>query len=313
MLHYSISAVVLMKWSTFCYMKGRLAMLVKRLETDVRDGHFPSLDAIKPHIEKAANLVRTGDLWKNYVYSSTHHDDPSFLLAELVQAVDKFCTATPHKILFDYLGRSVALETAPDSRFTETQKILDLHCSVPFSTLKEDLEDALENVVNYTRADRWTAPTREWPDILVDKLWVFGRPAEPTPIPSALIYYINQRQSKRPLELLFDGELRPHSTHRLWSDFPITLSNGPSSRISYKVAHQNTREQVMMALWRLVSLGHASYAESNQSVLATLTDNASSSDPPITFSVITIVKALVAKSLPLATKPVINYYCPRRQ
>jgi hypothetical protein len=226
--------------------------------------------------------------------------------------MENFSTATPHKILFDYLGRSAALETAPD-RFTETQKILDLHRSVPFSTLKEDLEDALENVVNYTRADRWTVPTREWPDILVDKLWVFWRPAEPTPIPSALIYYINQRQSKRPLELLFDGELRPHSIHRLWSDFPITLSNGPSSRISYKVAHQNTREQVMMALWRLVSLGHASYAESNQSVLATLTDNASSSDPPITFSVITIVKALVAKSLPLATKPVINYYCPRRQ
>jgi hypothetical protein len=87
--------------------------------------------------------------------------------------MENFSTATPHKILFDYLGRSAALETAPD-RFTETQKILDLHRSVPFSTLKEDLEDALENVVNYTRADRWTVPTREWPDILVDKLWSFG-------------------------------------------------------------------------------------------------------------------------------------------
>jgi hypothetical protein len=66
----------------------------------------------------------------------------------------------------------------------------------------------------------------------------------------------------------------------------------------------------MMALWRLVSLGHASYAESNQSVLEALTDNASSSDPPIAFSVITIVKALVAKSLPLATKPVIQLLLP---
>jgi hypothetical protein len=61
--------------------------------------------------------------------------------------MENFSTAIPHKILFDYLGRSAALETAPD-RFTETQKILDLHRSVPFSTLKEDLEDALENVVN---------------------------------------------------------------------------------------------------------------------------------------------------------------------
>ncbi|KAJ7914250.1 hypothetical protein B0H13DRAFT_2462049 [Mycena leptocephala] len=156
--HYSTSAVALMKWSTFCSVKDRIVALqvAERLEADVHRGCNPSLQPIKYFIDTfPLGLWHLGTIWAQFVqyfYQSMESVDLSVVVADFVEAVEAFCSNTPHKILFDYLVSSAALETPP-YRFTETQAKILLEFLAPSSALEHDLEQALEDVVYSISAD----------------------------------------------------------------------------------------------------------------------------------------------------------------
>jgi hypothetical protein len=163
-------------------------------------------------------------LWQSlYGLSTSNLVD---IVADFVEAVESFCSSTPHKILFNYLVHSATLESLP-YRFTETQATIPFEFA-PSSALEHDLEQALADVIFSISADRWDADdhTMEGFNVVIRRLCFFWRPLEPRPIPLAVICYLNKRKSESAINhILHSYDFRP----RLIAAFPITLSNQSST------------------------------------------------------------------------------------
>ncbi|KAF7360129.1 hypothetical protein MVEN_00741300 [Mycena venus] len=297
-LHYSISAQALLKWSTFCSLKGRLTTLIKDLETVVKGGFPPDFGSVRKYLVVPAWRFlpfHTDDVWK-FLDDPTHDNNIAHLsarVAGLAQALEIYYARTSHSLFFSYLSSLASLESPP-YRWLETQETMLLDHSTPFSIFKDEWEIALESIVYSPHPDGWTVEAKEWSDILIARLCFFWRPEEPTPIPRALIYYINEPKSDRALQ---GSLISPRSrAQALWSAFPITLSTRPS-RLSYnETGDENVLEQVLMALWRVASLGPQVSPHSYQTVLETVIKVAPA-DSPVTLSVVALVKTLLVGSL----------------
>jgi hypothetical protein len=194
MSYYSTSAVALMKWSTFCSIKGHILTFAKSLEADVQRGRTSNLQHVKPYSDAMLhfNFRMSMKLWQSLyeLFPSNLVD----IVADFVEAVESFCSSTPHKILFNYLVHSATLESLP-YRFTETQATIPFEFFAPSSALEHDLEQALADVIFSISADRWDADdhTMEGFDVVIRRLCFFWRPLEPRPIPLAVICYLGNR------------------------------------------------------------------------------------------------------------------------
>ncbi|KAF8186487.1 hypothetical protein K438DRAFT_1835692 [Mycena galopus ATCC 62051] len=286
--HYWASAMALMNWSTFCWMKNRLAML----ETELEMGHLPDFHLVKHCLQNLewswfdpidTPWQNISDLLNNGSY------DVATMLPKFTQAIEVFSARTPHALFFNYLFCSSSLESSP-YHWEATQQKMFINQLTPFSLYKNILEYTLEHVVYFTNSDQWANPTKQWIDTVIETLVSFWLPDpnKPKAIPLALIHYLNERNT----EIL--ESLHWVIVKKLWIAFPATLFNPPVGRL-YRPTIDST-EDVMTALWHLACEGPRLWPWSYQSVLEAVT-KVGPLESPVTFSVLVITKALVVSNL----------------
>jgi hypothetical protein len=294
--HYSTSAQVLLKWSTFCCLKGRLTMLTKEVEAAVAGGLPPDFEPIKRFLWDQAfhslPLCVPTNLWES-LYNPTLANNITHPPAKVIQEIKTSYARTAHSLFFDYLVSSASLESAP-YRWEETQQIMLLDRSTPFLLFDDEWGKALERIV-YSRHPR-TAANKDWNDILIKTLFSFWQPDRRMEIPSPLIYYINEQASVGALHNLFTSQ-----TSKLWKAFLLTLHTLQSQS---SLANENVVQQVMMALWRVASLGPRVRADLCRPVLEAV-NNVGSSESPVAFSVVALMKSSVVCSLKDFTNPLL--------
>ncbi|KAJ7119761.1 hypothetical protein C8R44DRAFT_982405 [Mycena epipterygia] len=305
--HYSASVFAMMAWCTFCRAKSDLADLseyLARCEAGVKPGPSPNL---QPVISYLKSLLSTGILPVDYlVANGTVLDfingrcrigDPDDIdpddNSELARAIEDISINTPHRIMLEYFRR-LALVESPPYRWQETEDPISLDYSAPFSAFKENLEVTLHNVVSGHRNILNDAKAHEWTDIILGKLcswWQPDQTREPTPIPRALIHYLNTRTSDAALtQLAFANSI----VYNLWTAFPITLTDWPPGSLEVEL-HKIGIDEVLTALWRVSSLVQwGSSTELYESALEAVLKSRESS---ITVSVIVMLKAKILDSL----------------
>ncbi|KAJ7901654.1 hypothetical protein B0H13DRAFT_763213 [Mycena leptocephala] len=95
-LHYSLSAEAMLRWSTFCSLKTQLATLVNYLVRCRADGCTPDLRSVISGMLVQLGispLFRTADQLNEHVSHLTAASVP-----DLIRAIDEFCITTPHEI-----------------------------------------------------------------------------------------------------------------------------------------------------------------------------------------------------------------------
>ncbi|KAJ7669083.1 hypothetical protein B0H17DRAFT_209043 [Mycena rosella] len=146
--HYSTSATAMKAWNLFCSMASRIAELSSYLavcETEYKNrGHTPNLQPIRYYLKSVLPTLLDLSLDVDPDYIEGVISDPP-LLTDM--------RATPHKFLFICLELSAALESPP-YRWDETQAMISLDNTAPFSALKDTLERALNTVVVYEDLER---------------------------------------------------------------------------------------------------------------------------------------------------------------
>ncbi|KAF7351982.1 hypothetical protein MVEN_01160400 [Mycena venus] len=304
-LHYSASAVALMKWSTLFCMKDHLAMLARDLTAAVERGHPPDFRPVRWYLQQHLSgnwdflgmSLTMADNFLTYIYDTIpdNNNARSFaMVAEFTRAVDNFAARGAHRPFFNCFAQLALLESPP-YRWVATQQIIAPNHSIPFSIFQDDLERALGDVVYSIRPHGWTEPTKKWNDTLIETLCPFWRPEDPTPIPHALIHYINERKlgNLEGLWIIVD---------RLWSAFPITLAHPPHRRSPNNGA-EDARKNVMTALWRVAcSLGNGPGCrpELYQRILKAVVG---SSESAVAVSVVATIKTLAVDILEDLSNP----------
>ncbi|KAJ7840146.1 hypothetical protein B0H13DRAFT_2677043 [Mycena leptocephala] len=294
--HYSTSVKALLLWNTFGSVKSRWATLVDDLIK--YNAEVPDLTPIKSYLASLFFYFPGYEIFRlrQHVYETT---DSALIIPELIQAMNTFCIRTPYEILFNHYSNSASLETQP-YRWNDTEDIMSFtHDSAPFSAVNDMLATTLAKVMDCIRG-RLVSATEDWNwnDTLIQALCYFWKPSdlEPVPIPHAIIYYLNNRNSENVLgRLLRDTRIIVH----LWACFPITLAHGPSLPFQ---SHSHP-DEVKRALWWIVrsdDISHESTAlyEPVLEAVETISDAT-----PLTFSVITMVKSKLVNSL-------LHYYEP---
>ncbi|KAF7350193.1 hypothetical protein MVEN_01322200 [Mycena venus] len=287
-LHYWASAMALMNWSTFYWMKNRLAMH----ETELEAGHVPDFRLVKYCLQNLewSWFDPMDTPWQNISdLLNNGRCDVSTMLPKFTRAIEVFSARTPHALFFNYLFCSSSLESPP-YRWQATQQRMFINQLTPFSLYKNTLEYTLEHVVYFTNSNRWTNPTKQWIDTVIETLFSFWLPDpnKPKAIPLALIRYINERKAN------ILKSLHWVIVKKLWVAFPATLSNPPAGRL-YRPTTDST-EDVMTALWHMACEGPRLWPWSYQTVLEAVT-KVGSFESPVAFSVLVIIKALVISSL----------------
>jgi hypothetical protein len=295
-----------MKWSTLFCIKDHLDMLVRDLTAAVERGDPPDFRPVTWYLDRHLSgnwdflgISRTmADSFRTHIYdTSPDSNTRSFaMVAEFSRAVDNFGAKGAHRPFFNCFAQLASLESPPHF-WVATQDIIAPHHSIPFSIFQDDLERALGDVVYSSRPREWTEPTKKWSDTLIETLCPFWRPEDPTPIPHALIYYINERKldTLEGLWIIVD---------RLWFAFPITLAHPPHRRSPHNDT-KNARGNVMTALWRVAcSLGNGPGCrpELYQRILEAVTA-VESSESAVAVSVVAAIKTLAVDILEDLSNP----------
>ncbi|KAJ7809991.1 hypothetical protein B0H14DRAFT_2864463, partial [Mycena olivaceomarginata] len=194
------SARTMSIWSLYCTVKDRLPGL---------RSYLTSL-----HIIREAGLGLT-PLWGSTI-------------SELQQMSRELDLLLPYRLVFQYLRQSASLTHAP-YRWEETWTAISVDPSVPFIDLQHPLEFALDSVIS-AQLGRINAASDvanvDWIYKNISALLAFWRPEHSSAIPGAVVGFLNGTTSEVVLrEILRIGEIEIH----LWSNFPRTLSEGPSN------------------------------------------------------------------------------------
>ncbi|KAJ6544172.1 hypothetical protein B0H19DRAFT_1267472 [Mycena capillaripes] len=293
-LHYSISAMVAMQYSTFLAVKSQLAKLAQNL-TD-NPSNLPPIKShlawIHTHTTLPLPRAADSDLWAYIFGQRKAIRGISATKLALLRLIDDFCTHTPHRILFRALARAATLESPP-YRWNHTTKLIQLDPSPSYSALRDDLERALWSVVGH-EPSFIGSKKHHWVDTVVQELyswWRENQTGEGKLVPRSIIHYLNNREADEAVMLLLSGG----SFISLLSTFPITISCGPYS--PWPIAFSaEVCDEVLTSLWRVASLvgGHNLSTELCETILDAVSIAVSSS---IAVSVIALTKGLVFDSL----------------
>jgi hypothetical protein len=238
----------------------------------------------------------------------TYHHPPLSEIPQIVSAIQQFSTNNPYQILCRYLGSSSTLQSPP-YHYHDTRAIIKLDDSAQFSPdMRRDLEWAMYVIILNHLERLKDAKARDWVDICILELCSWWKPdqtCQPTPIPSALVYYINNRKDPEALnDLLYSYHIPSVKVNmHLWSAFPTTLSGGSSLPDEYR--YLNSRlimgaDEVLASLWCvaahtqwpvLLEVATDAYEAALQAVIN------SSGSSYMTFSVIAMIKAKIIDQL----------------
>ncbi|KAJ7480892.1 hypothetical protein FB451DRAFT_154197 [Mycena latifolia] len=180
--HYSISALVLIKWSTFCSIKSRIAEMTKHLaqcEADVQAGRAPNLALIISYLNFAWNcslpFKMDQRIWNPIIGDGPGDISLPLLLQICGESMKDLGTTTPHRILFDYLQHAATFESPP-YQWSTTLIYITLDQSALFSAMKDDLEMTLDIIVR-SHLDRLNeATTIHWVDEIIKILYYWWKP-----------------------------------------------------------------------------------------------------------------------------------------
>ncbi|KAF7365728.1 hypothetical protein MVEN_00446500 [Mycena venus] len=250
-LHYSVSALAHLRWSTFRSMKSYLATLVEYLvqcKAEAEAGHTPNLKRVAAYLRSSSlDLFPASSRLRNYLSKITAASPPlSLIILELIQAIEEFGITTPYQILFQYFEDSAQLQSEP-YRWDSTLNVISIPNPADYSAFGNMLEAGLGRVVNRCHFSDSSEVVTNFNDIVVDTFCRYWRPDEPVPIPHGIITYLNNRNAVVLNQLLCTERIGL----LLWSSFPITLSHGPSSP---QAPHSILLDEVKTALWSLARI-----------------------------------------------------------
>ncbi|KAJ7752546.1 hypothetical protein B0H16DRAFT_786570 [Mycena metata] len=297
--HYRHSAILLMKWSSFCRIKTLLAVVVSRLLADVSLGHPPNLQSFKSFVKK--HFWTTGiyafmsPRLSQYCNSDTTMFGSLDLVVDAVQAFEAFSKQTPYKLFFNYCVWAVTQETLP-YRFLETEEIIlpSNNHPPPFAAYVEGLEYALAGIV-FPPSDspKWSDPTTQCFDIVMRQLCAFWCPedSDSRPIPHTLARYFTARKAH---SIVHDCLCLSGIIPRLLHAIPVTLS---SSSGSSSWGPEDALDDVMVTLWHVVHSADVHLtAERCQLILDVIS---TAPVTPVIFSTMTMIK--IALKVPPST------------
>ncbi|KAJ7669071.1 hypothetical protein B0H17DRAFT_1142222 [Mycena rosella] len=122
-----------------------------------------------------------------------------------------------------------------------------LDSAVQYAAFKDPLEFALDTVV-YRELDKSNVvKSSGWIDTIIAELydwWTPNQTREPTPLPPAIIHYLNNRISDDAV-----SQFISRTGPKTWSAFPITLSP-----VSQGVDPRVPTGEALAVLWRILSL-----------------------------------------------------------
>jgi hypothetical protein len=205
----------------------------------------------------------------------------------------------PYRLVFQYLRQSASLTHAP-YRWEETWTAISVDPYVPFIDLQHPLEFALDSVIS-AQLGRINAASDvanvDWIYKNISALLAFWRPEHSSAIPGAVIGLLNGTTSEVVLrEILRIGEIEIH----LWSNFPRTLSEGPSNP-PFLFREGSLPTDPVTALWRFASLnlnrlgGHDSRLIHLESALAAIGRTPCS--PSLAHSIIALIQMQILDEL----------------
>ncbi|KAF7369722.1 hypothetical protein MVEN_00303700 [Mycena venus] len=272
----------MMRWSTFCSVRGRLLELMVDLASgqihEDRRSILSSLDAIKSKFPRM-RVPAEGAFYVEEMPALYLENMPGgHLLSNLgLKSMIDDLMSRSSILPFEYIAFSSSLLDSSPFRWNETWAIISERTSpVPFSLIKDNLEVALDIVLSRDRSPLITAsdPTRpHWTYERISLLLSFWQPNDVLPIPRGVIQFLNEQYPECVFSDVFNkaGSIKVH----LWSSFKKTLSEGPA----HPRFHSRTslpREDLLSALWRLASLGrlwvHSRSIPANESLLTHLED-----------------------------------------
>lgn len=213
---YFASARTMSIWSLYCTVKDRLPGLRNYL-TRCDSSNLTPVTSVLPDIHM--KFVKLG-LGLTPLWGST--------ISELQQMSRELDLLLPYRLVFQYLRQSASLTHAP-YRWEETWTAISVDPSVPFIDLQHPLEFALDSVIS-AQLGRINAASDvanvDWIYKNISAPLAFWRPEHSSAIPGAVVGLLNGTTSEVVLrEILRIGEIEIH----LWSNFPRTLSEGPSN------------------------------------------------------------------------------------
>ncbi|KAJ7119779.1 hypothetical protein C8R44DRAFT_737539 [Mycena epipterygia] len=308
--HYFIPVATLMGWKDF------------------KNGHTLNLQPATSILKSLQSMiilpihsVLMNQKIPDYIHGEI--DQPSDMIPTFARAIEDISTNTPHRIMFTYfrglaklksVGRCDSDLTAfyicgyvvavPARRIVVTAPASALTRELPF---RNDLETTLDMVMSGHRDVLDHATKGDWTHTIIHDLCSWWKPDQastPTPLPRALVYYLNHCKSDDALRKLLSRE-----DITLWSAFPTTLANGPSAppHVYLYVPLEIGVDEVLTALWRMSALeqwGSPGPTVLVESVLEAILKFRTSS---ITVSVIALLKANILDSLYFDTSEISRF------
>jgi hypothetical protein len=232
--YYRISAAAMGHWADYVNIQGKLEETLKHLtiyQSDLITGHSPHVFHLPQYLKHWA--FRSGHMNYTLMHLQTRgHDTPNFLLSDINNAIEEISAlpvVVPFSIFLDFLLASAGRKSPP-YEFNTTLSIISgsLPTYMPLSrSLLRKLEYRLEIIV-YEYMDRFKREENyHWLDSIVVTMCRYFYPADDEDpsvrLPSALIAYLNQRQSLNSVRLVITS-----LPIILWNVVAQTILNGPS-------------------------------------------------------------------------------------
>jgi uncharacterized membrane protein YqhA len=252
-LHFARSVQTLIQWRTFQNDKLILQQKLQYLsDCEVAAGGVGEAD-LTPVLHFLDDLAHHRDYFvdiKGRSFKSDAHVEKSsvLLIPALIDDIDHILETTPYLILFPYLRQVSELDALPYF-FRRTVDIIRPPPTTP-AAVRYDLDATLGLIVPVQLA-KFNGRGPEWMDSVMNELMPYW-PQQDTPsfiFHPAFIQYLNGRLWDK---AVWTSVSRIWFNDQLWDAFALSIANDPPPLSD---AAQPPKEEILTALWRLISLG----------------------------------------------------------
>ncbi|KAJ7659589.1 hypothetical protein DFH06DRAFT_1472454 [Mycena polygramma] len=236
LLHYALSAKIMMKWSTFCAVDVDLALHERYLAQCLTGSpHRPE----PPSIPTSSFLAFVVWKCKLGMHEDMYGDEPiegvpqvnpdtQITRSQLLQQFEfirSVRSLTPHSIVFEYLHCCDVLD-APPYQWDETMATISVDEAIPFVAFQDELR---RNINRISSERDYAALGSEpcWYDTVMIRLCSFWKPTVPVAIPSGIICYLSQRSSDAVEEFLWQCSIGKYA----WPGIRLTLDENKNDSV----------------------------------------------------------------------------------
>ncbi|KAF7341193.1 hypothetical protein MVEN_01854300 [Mycena venus] len=237
-LHYSLSAQVLMQWSLFSANETRATEMLPYLakcRMDIEHGHEPDERPIVAFLNKFP--------WVHPVPFRVRKALKRKLTLDAISGIESMIGTYRCNIRLKYFENAAELDSIP-YRWRETLQLIELPEFI-FSKCERALRSTLNTVI-HGEFSKFNIENVHWIDDIVVELFRLWNPTDSaTVIPSSIITYLNARTTVEPTVW------RSGIASSLWSCFPNTLSDVKTRHVDQP--GRKAEEKLLTAMWRLAS------------------------------------------------------------